>query len=64
MSFIAYNISRYKICCRFQNETETCTCNVFFLYLKKTIWHNTDVLVNVLKIQMIRMIILKFADML
>lgn len=59
------SLSRYKICCRFQNETETCTCNVFFfIFKKKPIWHNTDVLVNVLKIQMIRMIILKFADML
>lgn len=62
VSFIACKIFKYKMCCRSQKKTET--YNELVLYLKINIRYNIDVLVNMSKIQMFRINIVKFADML
>lgn len=62
VSFIAYKIFKYKMCCRSQKKTET--YNELVLYLKNNIRYNIDVLVNMSKIQMFKINIVKFADML
>lgn len=62
VSFIAYKIFKYKMFCRSQKKTET--YNELVLYLKKKYQIQFDVLVNMSKIQMFRINIVKFANML
>lgn len=62
VSFIAYKIFKYKMCCRSQKKTET--YNELVLYLKNNIRYNIDVLVNMSKIQIFKINIVKFTDML